>query len=146
MSKFGWISGYAEHCLNMAVQERVARWTVKRGLVKDCHRLETDAEMELRRRAHKYKASHWLRAAYHAFKHQDLTRMEEGMRPHSLFGRKRMVRRAQDFKAFQKEVQRRYEVVDRTYGAIVVRKDGRIDRVSKDSLDVRRSKFRREEA
>jgi hypothetical protein len=57
-----------------------------------------------------------------------------------------MVRRAQDFKAFQKEVQRRYEVVDRTYGAIVVRKDGRIDRVSKDSLDVRRSKFRREEA
>jgi hypothetical protein len=118
------------------------------GLVKRIKQqavLTVNERQALESRAHKYRGSYWLRQAIWAFKNQRVENMP-GTQPRSLKGHLRMKKKAGDLKRFMKEVQRRYEVVDRAHNAFVVRKGGRIDRVSKDTQEIKRSAYRREPA
>lgn len=154
MSKYGWISDSAEQYLNMALKERVKRWTVTTlpsevvvaaGMTstpETRERLRLDLH-RAKERGYKYAGSHYLRQAIWCFKHQRVQDMD-GMQPRSLKGHLRMKKKAGDLKRFMKEVQRRYEIIDRAYNATIVRKGGRIDRVSKDAQAVKRSAYRRE--
>jgi hypothetical protein len=135
MSKYGWISGMTEHYLNQAVQERIKRWQVNLYspiLVRSTKNpSETRAQaLERVRRAYKYRGSVYLAQAIWNFVHQNVNDLA-GMRPRSLKGHVAMKKKAGDVKRFMKEVQRRYEVVDRAYGATIQRKGGRLDRVAK---------------
>lgn len=154
MSKYGWISDLAEHYLNQALKERIKRWTVitlpsevvtAAGMTSTPETRER-LRLELHRskeRAHKYMCSAYLRQAIWAFHNQRVQDMD-GMQPRSLKGHMRMKKKAGDLKRFMKEVQRRYEIIDRAFNATIVRKGGRIDRVSKDAQAVKRSAYRRE--
>lgn len=84
----------------------------------------------IKSQAHRYRGTYYLRLAIHHFQHQNVQDMQ-GMQPRSLYGHRRMLKKAGDVKRFMKEIQRRYEVVDRTYFAVVTRKNGRLDRVAK---------------
>lgn len=165
MSKYGWISDSAEHYLNLALRERVMRWTGKplaeermlqhlrffgqttlrtglpqgpgkgdkvfeRGLLELAGPLcfRDTAEFARRQQGHKYRGTHYLRCAINEFKRQKVQDLP-GMCPRSLKGHLAMKKKAGDIKRFMKEVQKRYEVIDRMYGATIRRKNGRLDRV-----------------
>jgi hypothetical protein len=92
---------------------------------------ETGNKIQLERsRAHKYRGSVYLSMAISSFKNQQFSNMP-GLQPRSLKGNVRMKTKARDLKLFMKEVQRRYEVIDRMYSATVRRKSGRVDQVSR---------------
>ncbi len=165
MSKYGWICSDAQYYLNLALKERVARWTVrplaedrmlehltwfgKSGIhmgqyqgpgkndsvfVQGLRELgganpETDlVEHARRQQGHKSRGTHYLQCAIDAFKRQRVQDLPDAQ-PRSLFGHQRMIKKSQDLKEFMREIQRRYEVIDRMCGACIVRKGGRIDRV-----------------
>lgn len=132
MSKYGWISEYTEHCLNMAVRARIERWKVDNfvavnSLMAAGKPLQQWPEEQTRlQRAHKYQASEWLRRAIYSFADQD-PGMLPAVRPHRY---QRMLKKSKSTKLFIKEIQRRYAVVDRAYAATVVRNNGSLSRVS----------------
>lgn len=78
--------------------------------------------------AHKYRGTTLLRSAIYFFKHQKVEDLD-GAQPRSMKRHLRMKKKAGDLKRFMKEVQRRYEVVDRVYNARVVRANGKVVRL-----------------
>lgn len=109
----------------------VRRIKQDRGLVQVMDQGQPFTQQQLERsRRHKYRSSYWLRQAIWSFAHQRVESMP-GMRPQSLKGHQAMLKKARNMKKFMQEVQRRYELVDRSFGGQVVRANGKVVRVSK---------------
>ncbi len=120
MSRYGWLPAHIEQEINRAVVCRIERWSVKWSkMVHPNHPVtdkEKNAAVEVERRRLKYTASARIRAAL-CYAHHVATSTPSVEWP--VF-RKRIL----------KEIARRYQVVDRAYGATIMRKNGRMDRIS----------------
>jgi hypothetical protein len=92
---------------------------------------EPNEAQKVRSQAHRYRGSFYLRIALCYFQNQKVEQLvrgnTQGFSPRRL---KHLQHESGNVKRFMQEVQRRYAVVDRAYGAMVTRKNGRKDRVA----------------